>query len=107
MAGLLDRLKMPRPLYEALDDVGRPLWRQAKVIHELEHQDRRAALDSAANEIRARVGMELVAPVRFGLPVFTAFGMTKAQAERHEHSSVLLVAGTGISLDWCKDYEHA
>lgn len=107
MAGLLNGVRLKRPFYEALDDAGRPVLREAKVIHDLDHKDRRAALDSAANEITKQMGVASVAPIKFGLPVFVAFGMTRAQAVRHEHSSVLLVAGIDIGLEWCKEYGNA
>lgn len=61
--------------YEALDNVGKPFNRSARIISELPWRERKAALSGALAAVSEQVGIAPTDQIYFGIPVFNAFGM--------------------------------
>lgn len=97
---------MNRPMYEALDGMGLPYFRPAKVVGELPTPEERGkALIEATPVIASKLGMKQISNVKFGTPVFCAFdGMTRPKAKHHAESRLLLTRGDDVSLDYCPSY---
>lgn len=87
--------------YEALDGVGKPVMREAKVIGELPHETRLRACADAARGIGDLLGLVSLRPVPFGAPVYEAFGMTRPDATAHAQAKLLLTLGCDVSLSYC------
>lgn len=92
---------LPRPVIEALDRQGFPYEREALYVGELPHDKIRLALDSAVERLEAEIGRKPSGPLKYGLPVHTAFGMTRPQAKNHSMSKLLLTPAAELSLDYC------
>jgi len=97
---------MTRPQYEALDKIGLPYIRPARVVGELPTPgDRLSALAEATTAIAEKTGLTAIKAIPFGAPVFSAFaGMTRPKAKHHVDSKLLLTMGDDVSLDYCNRY---
>ena len=95
---------MIRPNYQALDAQGFEIPRSARVIGELPHADRAAACTEAAALIASKLNLSAPERIKFGVPVFQCFNMTRPQAKHHKQSVLLLTAGGDVSLDYCPSY---
>ena len=99
---------MTRPMYEALDAQGLPYLRPALTIGELPTPDeRKAALVEATSGIAAKVGMQPVGVLKFALPVFSAFDMTRAKSKHYPDEKLLLTQGCDVSLDFCASFTES
>lgn len=87
--------------YEALDNLGKPVMREAHVIGELPHETRQAACAEAAQGIGRLLGFAPVRSVPFGAPVYEAFGLTQPEAKAHPQSALLLTPGHEVPLAHC------
>lgn len=91
-----------RPVIEALDEVGRPHLRMARVVDDLPSaEERRAALELATMAVARQLGIPAVTKIGFGSPVHVAFGLTRPQAKQHDAHALLLTLGALLSLDYC------
>lgn len=100
--------KLIRPDYVALDGQGIDYVRPAHTIDELATPaDRMAALETSTHEVARRVQMTALHQIKFGTPVFVAFGLTRNQAKTHAFSELLLKHGASLSLDCCPEYRPA
>lgn len=97
-------MKIKRPDYEALDAQGYPYMREAKVVDELPLADRRPALDAALTAVSKSLGMPASKALKFGLPVFEAFGLNRCEAIRHVKASLLLTPAAFLNLDFVTVY---
>ncbi len=96
---------MERPDYLALDSQGLEYLRKAREISELPtREDRLAACVEAAAEIARQLGVAAPPAIKFGVPVFQSFGMTRPQAKNHPNAKLLLTPGADLSLDYCPSY---
>ena len=101
-------LKLIRPDYVALDGQGLNYARPSETIDELATPaDRMAALETATHEVARRLQMTALHQIKFGTPVFVAFGLTRNQAKTHAFSDLLLKLGSSLSLDCCPEYSPA
>lgn len=96
-----------RPPYEALNSEGYPYWREAQRIHELPMPLRGAAMEEALPEVSKALGMAALEPLRFGLPVYAAFGIKHRLAARHENAKLLMTKVCDLSLDYVPAYRLA
>lgn len=87
--------------YEALDGAGRPYMRDAQVIGELPHEIRENACAEAARGIGLVLGRAPARSIPFGAPVYLAFGLTRPEAKKHAHATLLLKLGHDVSLSFC------
>lgn len=88
-----------RPNYEALDAHGYSYTRKAQIISELPLEGRRAALDIALPKVAEVLGMSPSDRLSYGAPVHESFGLSRAEAKKHLHASLLLTMGADLSLD--------
>ncbi len=96
---------LERPDYLALDSQGLEYLRKAREISELPtREDRLAACVEAAAEIARQLGVAAPPAIKFGVPVFQSFGMTRPQAKNHPNAKLLLTPGADLSLDYCPSY---
>ena len=99
------KIHLPRPDYEATDSLGIPYIRKANLIGELPDLAARAsALQEATATLAKILGLTAKSAVKFGTPVFCAFGLNRNVAKRHPHSTLLLKQGHELSLDLCASY---
>ena len=99
------KIHLPRPDYEATDSLGIPFIRKANLIGELPDLAARAsALQEATATLAKILGLTAKSAVKFGTPVFCAFGLNRNVAKRHPHSTLLLKQGHELSLDLCASY---
>lgn len=87
--------------YEALDDTGKPVLRDARVIGELPYEDRATACAEAATGIGQALGSPALRNIPFGAPVYEAFGFTRPEAEAHAQAKLLLTHGHEVALPFC------
>lgn len=69
--------------YEALGPDGRERSRYACTIGELPHSMRLQACEDATKRIAHLIGRESTRRIPFGMPVYVAFSMRPADADRH------------------------
>lgn len=93
-----------RPDYLALDAQGFEITRKALVIGELPHEARAAACFEAAAPIASKLNLPAPERIKFGVPVFQSFGLTRPQAKQHKQRDLLLTPGDDVSLDYCPSY---
>lgn len=88
------------PIYEALDSTGKAYTRRARVIHELPSPTvRLAALGRATPALAVALGIPAMGMLRFGEPVFRAFGFTNVRQVRgHRHEALLLTQAADLPL---------
>lgn len=99
---------MERPDYLALDSQGLEYLRKAREIGELPTPEARmAACVEAAGEIARQLGVTAPPTIKFGVPVFQSFGMTRPQAKNHPNAKLLLTPGCDVSLDYCPSYARS
>ncbi len=91
---------MPRTTYEALDSQGQPYLREARIVGEIHHSSVRSALDAALPVLSKSLGMQPKQPLKYGLPVYKAFGLNRSQAARHQQARLLQTQGCDLSLDY-------
>jgi hypothetical protein len=96
--------KLAIPNYLALDADGAEYIRRALTVGELRHPECMSALKQATQGVGTDVGLTPVKDISFGLPVYTAFGLTLAEAKSHSHSMLLLAKGEDIPLIFCASY---
>jgi hypothetical protein len=96
--------KLPIPNYLALDETGVEYARKAVIIGELRHPEILPALKEATEGIGISLGLVPVKDIPFGVPVFTAFGLTLPQAKRHAFSRLLTTCGENVPLMFCASY---
>ena len=89
-----------RPDYLALE-----ITRKAMVIGELPHEARAAACEEAALPIATQLNLPAPERIKFGVPLFQSFGMTRPQAKQHKQRTLLLTPGHDVSLDFCPSYK--
>lgn len=98
-------MKKPRPDYEALDSIGLPYMRKARVIGELSPADTKEALAEATAAVAELIGVKACSVIKYGTPAFLAMtGMNRNMAKRHAHAHTLLSCGCDLSLDLCASY---
>lgn len=95
----------PRPPYEALDTDGRPLVREARIISELPHERRLAALVEALPVIGKKLGLTPATKLAFGLPVYNAFGLNNKEATHGRDVHLLNTQACDLNLDFVPSYE--
>ena len=95
-----------RPDYIALDAQGFEVTRKAKVIGELPQEARAAACVEAASAIAEKLNLPAPECIKFAVPVFQSFRMTRQQAKNHKASALLLTPGHDVSLDYCASYNE-
>jgi hypothetical protein len=95
---------MARPDYLALDNHGLEYKRSAAVIGELPHQEVAKACKEAAGAISKLLGTQAPESLKFGLPVFASFKMTRQQAKHHAQAALLLSPAHAVSLAYCPSY---
>jgi len=96
-------LEIPNIL--ALDKQGFEITRQAREIGELPSTEaRQAACVEAASEVARKLGLPAPQSIKYAVPVFQSFGMTRPQAKTHAQSKLLLTPGHELSLDYCPSY---
>lgn len=95
----------PRPPYEALDTDGRPHVREARIISELPHECRHAALAEALPVIGKKLGLTPATKLAFGLPVFIAFGLNNKEASHGRDVRLLNTQACDLSLDFVPSYQ--
>ncbi len=84
----------------ALDKDGFEYERAAAYVGELPTQEIRIeALEKATLIIESIIGIKSNNYIKFGMPVFTAFGLTKKQAINNENHKLLLVRGDDVPLN--------
>lgn len=96
---------IPRPPYEALDTHGRPHVREARIISELPHESRQLALAEALPVIGKKLGLTPVTKLAFGLPVYSAFGLSNKEATHGRDVRLLNTQACDLSLDLVPSYE--
>lgn len=96
-----DSVLMPRPMYEALDGQGLPYERPARCVGELPSELAKDALAACLARLAERIGQPASSALKLGLPVHTAFGLTRAQAKNHRCKDLLLTPAAELSLDFC------
>ena len=96
---------IPRPDYEALDDIGLPYVRKARIIDELPLEMKDTAAIEATASIAKLIGVEAQGRIKHAPPVFMAFGINRNIAKRHVHAKVLLLPGGDVPLDFCPSFE--
>ena len=95
-----------RPEYIALDSQGIEYTRKAIAIYELPTMEERMnACIEAAVEVSRQLGLPCPKQIKFGVPVFQSYGMTRQQAKNHPQSKLLLTPGSDLSLDFCVSYK--
>lgn len=87
--------------YEALDHLGNPVMRDARVVGELPHETRAKACAAAARRVGQMLGVAPRRPVPFGAPVYEAFGLRWPEAKAHPQSKLLLTLGCNLALAYC------
>lgn len=85
--------------YEALDNVGKPFNRCARIISELPWLERKAALSGALAAVSEQVGIAPTDQIYFGIPVFNAFGMNAKEARQHPMAALLMTSGGDVGLE--------
>lgn len=94
-----------RPEYQALNSNGDEYTRPAQRVSELpQTKDRTAALLSAKIRLERAIGQSFIQPLRYGMPVYHAFGMTPTQAKLHARASLLLTPAGDLPLDYVPTY---
>jgi hypothetical protein len=96
--------KLAIPNYLALDADGVEYIRRALTVGELRHPECMPALKQATQGVGATVGLVPVKDISYGLPAYTAFGLTLPEAKSHSFSSLLLTKGEDIPLIFCASY---
>lgn len=89
--------------YEALDARGLPYVRAAKTVAELGWEKRFKALHAATRNIATQIGLKPKGRIAFGTPVYSAFGLTMAQAKTMPDSKILLGIGADVALSHCSN----
>jgi hypothetical protein len=89
---------MSNCLYEALDPVGFPYLRPPTIINELSHSQRLLELETASQALAAKVSLTMITKANYGRPIYTAFGLTRKQAKKHEYSELLLKLGSDLPI---------
>jgi translation initiation factor IF-1 len=95
---LTNYLEIP---YEALGPDGRERSRYACTIGELPHSMRLQACEDATKRIAHLIGRESTRRIPFGMPVYVAFSMRPADADRHKFRAVLRMRGADLPLTYC------
>lgn len=86
------------PNYLALDGKGDEYERQVIVIGELPREHRMPALSLATMPLVQLIGKPIDGELHFGVPAHTLFGMTLAEAKKHDQADILLLRGEDLPV---------
>ena len=84
--------------YEALNSAGLPYWREARLIGELPLECIQTALQEIRPSLKRLIGLELIAKINFGRPLYFAFCLRLADAKKHPLAKLLLTKGESLPL---------